>query len=621
MTCRNASNEIDLEDMFKMLKNNDDIKENIEKNKTLFEYCPTLHHGNYKDRSDFLTKLANYQRSIKNIFRKSVLRNIYKIWCEQKNITPKPQILQWLLKNAVRSGSGIVVNTVFTSPTPEYTDDNGKLITVPYSCKYNCYYCPDEPAHEGNGYQKQARSYVYDGPSTRRANENGFHPVRQFYSRAKTLLEIGHEVDKIETIVLGGTWSTYPIKYRDWFCKMIFYAANMLYEHTYRKPYSLEREIELNETSKCHIIGFTIETRPDCINPEEIYRFRKQGITRVQLGIQHTNDKILKKVNRGCYQKDTIYALKLLKNACYKVDIHVMPDLCSTPEQDREMFNELLYNTDYGADQIKIYPLYISKWTIIKKWYDEGKFVPQNIEDVIDNIVYFMERVSISKRINRVGRDIPTKDKHGNPYLFGDLSCMDLRSVIQGRMKKMGVKSSEIRSREPQWDEKNDKLVKLYSKIEHENDGREYFISMEDRVNDKIYGFLRLRLTNQYTIGFLSKYALIRELHVYGPVVKVDSSNDKSSQHSGYGKIMMNYAEKIAIRNGYKKMAVISGVGVRNYYRKLGYRLEETFMVKDLDYYKYHFMNAFLNTMFLFVMVEIVLFFMYTIIKLYFTMN
>jgi len=532
--------------------------------------------------------MANYQRSIKNIFRKSLLRNIYKIWCKKHNEVPKYNILQWLLKNPTRSGSGIVVNTVFTSPEPEYTDEKGTLIKVPYSCKYNCYYCPDEPAHKDNNFQKQARSYVSDGPSTRRANDNGFHPVRQFYARAKTLLEIGHEVDKIETIVLGGTWGTYPLEYRNWFCKMLFYAANMLYEDTFRKPYTLEREIELNETSECHIIGLTIETRPDHITPDTIYEFRKQGVTRVQLGIQHTDDTILRKINRGCYQKHTINALKLLKNACYKVDIHIMPDLPgSSPEKDYRMFNTILYDENYSADQIKIYPLLITKWTIVKKWYDSGKFVPQQMEFIIKNIIYFKERVQPWIRLNRVGRDIPTKDHVGNMYLSGDLSCMDLRSVILSKMKENGTECNCIRCREPQWEKNSGDRIQLKVRKYQGNGSNEYFISMEDKSKNKIYGFLRLRLTDEYTLDFLKKYALIRELHVYGPVIKVNDKNTKLSQHSGYGKRMMDHAEKIAMRNHYKKIAVISGVGVRNYYRKLGYRLENTFMVKDLPYIRF----------------------------------
>ncbi len=586
MSCKNSSNEVDLEDMFKELKKTDDIRDTINNNKQLYDFSERMHNTVYLDREEFLRHLAIYQRSIKNIFRKSLLRHIYKQWCKDNNKKQRQELLQYLLKNAVRTGSGVCVNTVFTSPTPEYEDNNGKVISQNFSCEYNCYFCPDEPARPENNNQKQARSYVYDGPSTRRANENGFHPVRQFFARAKDLLEQGHEVDKIETIVLGGTWNSYPIKYRDWFVKMIYYAANMLYVSEYRKPYSLEREIELNETSECHIIGFTIETRPDCITPETIKEFRKQNVTRVQIGVQHTDDKILKKVNRKCTQKDIINAIRLLKNACYKVDIHLMPDLCSTPEQDREMFDIVLYNEDYQVDQIKVYPMYIVNWTVIKKWYDSGKFVPQDKEDVINNIIYFLSKIHKRIRVNRVGRDIPLKNKTGTTYLHGDTSCMDLRQVVDKRMKEQGLVCNDIRSREPQWDEKNIKNIKLKVEEYRGSGGKEYHISMDDDTINKSYGFCRLRLTKEFTIGTLSEYALIRELHVYGPLVKVDKHSDTSSQHAGFGKTMLKKAEEIAFMNGYNKIAIISGVGVRNYYRKLGYNLEEdfNFMIKDIEY-------------------------------------
>jgi len=579
--------EIDLEDLFKEFKKNDMEKSMIKNNEKFFKLSEKIHNTEWKHYQDFLVYLSKFQRKNKDFFRKSILGYAYKIWCKKNNTTPKQDIVKYLLKNSIRTGSGVTVITVFTSPKPTYENENGEKISDNFTCEWNCYYCPAEPAHEGNGFQKQVRSYVYDGPSTRRANENGFDPVRQFYSRAKTLIECGHEVDKIECIVLGGTWDSYNIKYRDWFCKMLYYSANMLYSDVFREPLSLQEEITINETADCHLIGLTIETRPDCITPERIRKLRTQGVTRVQLGVQHTDDNILRKINRKCYQVDTIRAIKLLKNACYKVDIHVMPDLCSSPEQDRMMMDIILYDSDYHADQIKLYPTYIVEWTVLKKWYDQGKFVPQDKDDLIENLIYFMSRVQTDRRMNRVGRDIPVKNKKGIQYIHGDTSHMNLKQIIDQKMKERGLKCRDIRSREAGWNEKDLDNIELVYTRKIASGGIEYFISMEDLKKDVIYGFLRLRITNEYTLPELTDCALIRELHVYGPVVKVNDINKKHSQHFGFGKKMLEYAENLAMSHNIKKIAIISGVGVRKYYEKNGYVLENTYMVKTLPYIKY----------------------------------
>jgi ELP3 family radical SAM enzyme/protein acetyltransferase len=203
-----------------------------------------------------------------------------------------------------------------------------------FSCKYDCYYCPSEPG--------QPRSYIKKEPAVARANQHRFDAIGQFRDRGLTYLINGHPFDKVELIVLGGTWTSYPRDYQDDFITDLYYAANTFYNKDFetnpREKKSLEEEITLNETSFCRIIGLTLETRPDQITNEEIIRYRRFGCTRVQLGVQHTDKDILKYVNRGCYTEDAIRSIKLLKNSCYKVDIHLMPDLpSSSPEKDRSM--------------------------------------------------------------------------------------------------------------------------------------------------------------------------------------------------------------------------------------------------------------------------------------------
>lgn len=544
-----------------------------------------LHVMNFNDRNDFTKQYHILQRRHGCFCRKSEALSEYKKYCKKNNVKIREDISNNLLKRRIRSGSGVIVNTVFTSPHPKYTDPNGKEITQRFSCSENCSFCPAEPG--------QPRSYVKDGPSTKRANDNDFDPVKQFRSRCDTLKECGHVIDKIELIVLGGTWSCYPMDYRNWFCKMLFYAANTLddeYE-TLRTPLSLEQEQTINESSKYHIIGLTIETRPDYIDIDEIISYRFQGITRVQIGIQHTDDEILEANNRNCNQMKIIRGLKLLKDSNYKVDIHIMLDLYkSSPEKDRQMLKTILTNPDYFAHQIKIYPMYITKWTLIKQLYEKGEFIPQNKYDIIDNIIYFLQNCQIWWRINRIGRDIPSKNKEGTQYLYGEVKDLDLRAKVDKIMNKNLLQNpdyamcKDIRAREPGWDnEHKKKNAKLFKYEYTANKGVEYFLSIESEDREVIFGFLRLRFTEQPTLKCLEGCAQIQELHVYGPVKEVYGiSNYNSSQHYGFGKKLMKYAEYISIMNGYTKISVISGVGVRNYYRKLGYKLENTFMVKTL---------------------------------------
>ena len=231
-----------------------------------------------------------------------------------------------------------------------------------------------------------------------------------------------HEVDKIELIILGGTWTEYPPEYQEMYIRDCFWAANTFYDIEKRPKQSLQEEQTINENqTKCRIIGITLEMRPDSINIDEIKRLRYLGCTRVQLGVQHTNDRILRNINRGCYFMDTVRALKLLKDNCYKVDAHWMPDLpLSSPEIDKEMFDLILTSDLLQFDQWKIYPTATVPWTKIKKWYDEGNYIPyteKNPDDLIDLLLYVKKRVHPWIRLNRVNRDIQTTQRWKIVYL------------------------------------------------------------------------------------------------------------------------------------------------------------------------------------------------------------
>lgn len=240
------------------------------------------------------TELMQHRKRIRRAvtFRKAQLLHAYHSLVGRGEMEPCPKLQQLLVKKSSKSQSGVLVITVLTSPYPEYTKPGGERVKQAFSCAWNCYYCPSEP--------NQPKSYLHDEPAVKRANENHFDPVMQLTDRAATLAMNGHPVDKIELLVLGGTWSSYPHEYQEEFVRDLFYAANTFWQRTKRARLSLLEEQALNEVAQCKIIGLTLETRPDTIDAAELRRLRRYGCTRLQLGVQHTDDAVLKRINRGC---------------------------------------------------------------------------------------------------------------------------------------------------------------------------------------------------------------------------------------------------------------------------------------------------------------------------------
>ena len=523
----------------------------------------------YEHERDVTKMFIKMRRKHKMNPKKSQVLHMYKQMRARDEITEINNIERFLMKKSNKSSSGVLVITVVTSPYPKVGDKVQK-----FSCKWDCHYCPNEPG--------QPRSYLHDEPSVLRANQNKFDAVLQFTDRAATLAQNGHPVDKIELIVLGGTWASYPHQYQEEFCRDLFYAANTFYEREKREKYSIEEEQRINESAQCKIIGLTLETRPDTVNEGELCRFRRYGCTRLQIGVQHTDDAILKKINRAHYRKDAVEAIQLLKDSCYKVDIHLMPNLPgSTPDIDKKMFLDALYSEDMQVDQWKIYPCEVVPWTKIKKWFDEGKFVPYDLEKLTHVLMYAKSRVHPWIRLNRVVRDIPSQ------YILGGVDVPNLREDVATLMKRQGNPCKCIRCREVHDNKKAVRDAELVVRHYRGSGADEYFISFETPDRSKICGFVRLRLSKTAGAGVfpeLENTALVRELHVYGVLIATENKSKKSAQHVGFGKRMMLQAEKIAWKQGYRRMAVIAGVGTRNYYRKIGYEMEGKgdFMIKTL---------------------------------------
>ena len=467
-----------------------------------------------------------------------------------------------LIKKIQKSQSGIISVTVLTSGTPEYTNKNGERVKGTFSCLHNCSFCPNEKPSEANNWTQQPKSYLYTEPAVLRANQNNFDPIKQMNSRISSLEKMGHEIDKIELLVLGGTWSEYPKEYQEEFITKLYYAANVYYNKR-EEILTLEQEIEINETAKIHIIGLTLEMRSDSINIKEIERLRRFNCTRVQLGIQHIDNEILKMNNRGESVEKTKQAIKLLKNNCYKIDGHLMLNLYgSSVEKDKQMLDEILTNPELQLDQLKIYPCAVVPFTKIKELYEAGIYKPYDDKYLYELIKYFKMNITKQFRINRIIRDI------SGHYIIGGYSqqFVSTRQKLLEDMKINNWSCKCIRCREI----KGNKIENAELEImEYEaSGGTEYFISFES--GNYLIGFIRLRLNkdNNKILSILENSALIRELHVYSTLSNVGNNDTHSLQHKGYGRRLIEKAEEIAKLNGFNKIAIIAGTGVRNYYKK-----------------------------------------------------
>ena len=510
--------------------------------------------------------------------------------CLEKGILKQNILLEKMIcKKPSRSISGITSITLVMSPYP-----NGQS----FSCKHNCYYCPNEPAHEGNNWQAQPRSYLFNEPAVRRANQNNFKAYEQMIDRMDTLYKNGHTIDKLEIIIEGGTYTEYPVDYLEDFIRDIYYTANTYFDKHKRLKSGLDSEVYQNRFNKVHIIGVCIETRPDAIitdNNEWMHHFRRCGVTRIQLGVQSSHNHILKKLNRGHTIEQVVECMEYLKNNCFKIDIHIMPDLpFSTPELDKETF-DYVYEV-LQPDQMKIYPCAVTPWTIIEKWYKDGKWKPYTEEELMSVMNYAMEKCPDWIRLPRVIRDIPLE------YIQAGNNVSNLRqSLSDGR---------EIRGREI---ERHLEYYEKPAKIFVQKIGKkDYFISYESYDKKALFGFIRLRLpdkigtnsenkTTNCIFPVLNNKALIRELHVYGYNTAV-GTNAKSSQHKGIGSKLLRKAEHIALWNYYTGIAVISGEGVKEYYSKKGYVEEDTYMTKNivsLDNYKQFLYSSVITIIFI----------------------
>ena len=509
---------------------------------------------------------------------KSMLVTLYNELVAAGEMQADTRLLERLRMKPMRTLSGVTTVTVLTKP---------------YPCPAKCIFCPNDV--------RMPRSYLPDEPGAMRAVEHHFDPYAQVRSRITQLQALGHPTDKIELLILGGTWSSYKRDYQEWFVKRCFDAMNETSHRERREKGEkisevsvdsvanraewkvesgeLEQDHSFNENASHRNVGLVIETRPNEINPDEIRWLRRLGVTKVQMGAQSLDDRILEMNKRGHDVEHTRQATALLRAAGFKIVLHWMPNLHgATPESDREDFVKLW--NDFCPDEIKIYPNQLLANAELYEYWQRGEFTPYTTQELIDLIADIKPTIPRYCRVNRIIRDIPsTNVVEGNRRT-------SLRQDAQDELKRRGTKCQCVRCREVKSKTVSVESLRLDDLVYQAGAAEEHFISYVT-PDDKLAGFVRLSLPKenspQTEISDLDGAALIREVHVYGQSLPVGAEKDGAAQHVGLGTRLLEEAERIAIANGYKRMAVISAVGTRGYYLSRGFERGELYLVKKLD--------------------------------------
>jgi len=506
------------------------------------------------------------------------------------------------------------------------------VLTKPFACPGQCIFCPNDV--------RMPKSYIASEPGAQRALMNRFSPYGQVFNRLQALKNIGHPTQKIELLILGGTWSYYSQKYKIWFIHECFRAMNdfskkydlkldvesnnqeelkivnikqdlkedyndKLREIHGNKPYNqliqtkefkeafadkiiaekdvtweaLEFEQNFNASCNCRCVGLVLETRPDSINPKEVLDLRKLGATKIQLGIQTLDDRISDLNKRGEHRVDTALAFQLLRAGGFKIHAHIMPNLYgSTPELDLKVYKEVFESDEYKPDELKIYPTSVIKNTELYTLWQEGKYTPYTTQELVDLIAACMENTPQYCRLTRIIRDIPsTEIESGN-------KTTNLREIVEHKLESEHRKNENIRAREVKTKSLKFEDLKLVSMPYSTLMSNEVFLQYVTSKNE-IAGFLRLSLPKSkinIITEELNDCAIIREVHIYGPSMELSKDSTGQAQHLGLGTKLIEKAKELAKEDGFNKLAVISSVGTREYYDKRGFKLDKYYQVVKL---------------------------------------
>jgi elongator complex protein 3 len=451
-----------------------------------------------------------------------------------------------LQKKPIRTISGIAIVAVMARPHP---------------CPGECIYCPVG--------ENAPQSYTGEEPAALRAKRANFDPYVQVTGRLSQLSQIGHPVDKVELIVMGGTFNAQPLDYQELFVKRCFEAMNDFGVGKSEETKNLKEAQKKNETASVRNVGMTFETRPDFVDEEQVERMLGYGVTRVELGVQTLRDSVYEKVKRGHTVEDVASATRILRDAGLKVGYHMMPGLFSDIDRDLEMFKTLFKDERFKPDFLKIYPTLVIEGTGLYEMWKKGEYEPYGDEEAIELIYRIKKIMPKWTRTMRIQRDIPqgliaAGLKRGdigaivNEKLEGGCRCIRCRDV--GHMVYRGKTI-------------NENNIEIITEKYRASGGTEYFISAEDVENDALVAYLRLRLDERATV---------RELRVLGPMVPLGDRKEDGKQHRGWGSALLQKAEEIAKEEKRENVLITSAIGTREYYKSLGYTRRGTYMEKNL---------------------------------------
>ncbi len=474
----------------------------------------------------------------------------------------KRRLLQVLRRKTTRTISGVTVIAVMTKPQP---------CPQPEPCAY----CPGGPT------QGVPQSYTGYEPAAMRGSQNSYDPYLQVQSRIDQLTAIGHRVDKVELIVMGGTFPATPPEYQTWFIQRCLDAI------TGKASATLEEAKANAETSKIRNVGITVETRPDWCKQPHVNAMLDMGVTRVEIGVQNPDDALYRLAGRTHTVADVTEATRIAKDAGLKIVYHLMPGMPgSNPTKDLEAFNRVFTDPAFKPDMIKIYPCLVIANTKAYEWYREGVYRPYSTEKAANLIAEVKKTLPLWVRVMRVQRDIPAG------LIVAGVGKSNLRQLVQRKLAEHGERCRCIRCREvghrtavdgvvPNLDE-----VEILSTHYQASEGEEVFISAEDPENNVLIGYLRLRVpsakAHRAEVTAVPS-AIVRELHVYGPLVPVGKRSAKAWQHKGYGAVLLSEAERLAREDfGLRKLLVISALGTKQYYMRFGYRRDGVYVSKML---------------------------------------
>ncbi|NLF50197.1 MAG: tRNA uridine(34) 5-carboxymethylaminomethyl modification radical SAM/GNAT enzyme Elp3 [Leptolinea sp.] len=443
------------------------------------------------------------------------------------------------------------------------------VLTGPHACPGECIFCPNDT--------RLPKSYLYGEPGAMRGMQNDFDPYMQTASRLEALDAVGHPVDKIELLILGGTFTAYEPEYQEWFIRRCFDAMNGF------DSSGMEEAHRFNEGATHRNVGLVIETRPDEITPAVLTHLRELGVTKVQIGAQSLDDRLLQINKRGHTAGDTLRAVGMLRAAGFKVVLHWMPNLLgATLESDREDFVRL-WNDGYCPDELKIYPTQLVEKSELYDIWQKGGYVPYTTDELIQLIADLKNTIPRYCRVNRVIRDIPS-----NLIAAGNKRS-SLRMDVKEELDRRGQHCQCVRCREVRGEQiKPDELV--FHDLAYDTPAsQEHFLSF-DTPQDKLTGYLRLSLPDftqntdvRQAMPDLKDAAIIREVHVFGQSLPVGSDEAGAAQHTGLGTTFLAEAERIAREKGYARLAVIAAVGTRLYYNKRGFERGTHYFVKELS--------------------------------------